>query len=186
MKRRVLQRRVLQFCAVAGCPVIAGCFVVNRAIDETYSRDWASASTENAKYRRVFVSSPTIAPAVLPATDSIDVHVTDAWIEHPTHVEYRWLFWRREIQDSTYRFVLHFVQTPHSSGLWSAERARCFASYDLVANDGELGRSGNADVHIGTLESRTPLRDTIRLTLRRHPRVAPPPGAAPIDWCPGA
>lgn len=163
----------------------AGCYLVNRGIDETYSSSWQSASTENAKYRKVFVRSPVVIPALLSASDSIDLHVTDAWIERPTHIEYRWLFLREEIQDSAFRFVLHFVQAPRASDGWSVQRAHCFASYEIFANGQELGRTGNATVEIGIMESSTAFSDTIRLRIARHPRVEPPPGAQPIDWCPG-
>lgn len=37
-----------------------GWYVISGGIEEFYSPGWFSASTENAKYRRVFVSSPVV------------------------------------------------------------------------------------------------------------------------------
>jgi hypothetical protein len=80
----------------------AGWYVITGSIEEYYSPGWYSASTENAQYRNVFVRSPVVVPSRLTINDSVAFAVTDAWIERPTRVEYRWYLIRRELRDSSF------------------------------------------------------------------------------------
>jgi hypothetical protein len=147
--------------------LVGACWVVNTRIVEFYSRGWTAASTENARLKGVFVASPVIEPARTAVTDSIDLHVTDAWVERPTRVEYRWYVWPRTIQDSSYRLVLHYVPAPHYGGQSGVPNGRCFASFDILLDGVRVGRSGNASVQIATVLSRTAFPDTIHLSVDR-------------------
>ena len=149
----------------ASAAIAAGCFFVNRAIDETYSSRWQSASTENAKYRGVFVKSPTIIPGQLQPSDSVELRVVDAWVERPTHIEYRWLFWRREVQDSGYRLVVHLAQVPLDTGIWTYSVGRSVVNFRLLIEGREPGYTGNAYLQIAYLESREPFPDVVHLRL---------------------
>lgn len=158
-----------------------GCFLVTRAIDETYSSDWRSTSSDHARRRGVFVAMPVVVPAVLRASDAMDWRVTDAWVERPTHVAYRWLFLRQEIQDSAYRLEVHLVKTPHGDSTWTSITRRCFLYADILANGKQGGRSGDFATESLFLTSPAPFPDTVRLSIVRHPKVAPPPGAPPSN-----
>src|SRR4051812_2957933 len=95
------RRRIgMALVVVIGLLWPAGSFVVSRAIDETYSADWRSSSSGDASRRGVFVSSPVVAPAVVAVSGTVDLRVVDAWVEHPTHIAYTWVFRRHEYRDS--------------------------------------------------------------------------------------
>jgi hypothetical protein len=143
---------------------LAGSFLVNRSIDETYSDGWYSASTENARYRGVFVRSPIVVPSRLCTSDSTEARVTDAWIERRTHVEYRWLIVRREVQDSLNRLVIHLAQVPRDSIVWRYSLGRGFVDVRFLMNGEAGGTSGNANVHTIFSLSAAPFPDTVRLT----------------------
>jgi hypothetical protein len=142
--------------------IASGCFLINNPIEEYYSRHWHSGGTENAKYRGVFVKSPTIIPGQLRLSDSVELRVTDAWVERPTHVEYRWVFLRREIQDSGYRFVIHLAQVPQEPSTWTQGS---FVPYRLLIDGKDSVFTGNSYVHIAILESETPFPDVVHLSL---------------------
>jgi hypothetical protein len=137
------------------------------AIEESYSAGQYSASTENAQYRGVFVKSPVVHPSSIALNDSVADVVTDAWIERPTHVRYRWFLLRREFKDSTFRAVIHLARVARDSAIWNYGRRRAFAESDILIDGQEPARSGDAAVRTIYLESDRPFRDTISLTLRR-------------------
>jgi hypothetical protein len=144
---------------------VAGSFLINSGIEETYSPGWMSAGTENARMRGVFVRSPIVVPAGLALGDSLEARVSDAWIERVTHVEYAWLFIRKEVRDSQYRLVLHLAQLPRGARAWSVERARCFVNADYRVNGEVPARTGNPDVDILYLQRTRPFPDTVRLAV---------------------
>lgn len=156
---------------------LAGSFLVSRGIDETYSRDWRSSSSEDASRRGVFVSSPVVTPAVVSVSPAVDVRVTDAWVEHPTHIEYHWVFVRREVKDSAYRLIVLLAKTPHSDSVWTDLGRRCFAFVDFYLNEQRAGVSGDFAHEELFAESVLAIRDTVRLRVVRHDHVDPPPGA---------
>lgn len=185
---RLRRYRGLILAGVGGIALLgpAGCFLVSRAIDETYSRDWRSTSSEDANRRGLFVSSPVIVPAVVAVSPAVDLRVTDAWVERPTHIEYRWIFARQEVKDSAYRLVVRLAKTPHSDSGWTDLSRRCFAFVDFYLNEQPVGVSGDFAHEELIYQSALPLRDTVRLRVVRHGHVAPPPGAPPsnIPDCP--
>ena len=145
-----------------------GWYVISGGIEEFYSPGWFSASTENAKYRRVFVSSPVVMPSRFALNDSVAFAVTDAWIERPTRVRYRWYLIRRETRDSTFRLVVNLAQVVRDSGSWSFSRGRSFANASLLVNGARPASTGNAAVHTIYLNSYTSLPDTVRLSVERR------------------
>lgn len=154
---------------IAAIIVIAagGSYFVGMAVDATYSRDWYSASTENAQYRHVFVKSLTVRPSSLVLNDSVAWTVTDAWIEHPTRVTHPWLIMRREVQDSGYRLVINFAQVARDAAVWTHGKDRSFGGGDLeVDGSADVAQSGNAYIHTVYKESARPFPDTVRLSLQ--------------------
>ena len=140
----------------------------------------------DASRRGVFVSSPVVEPAVVSVSGSVDLRVTDAWVEHPTHIQYTWLFLRREVKDSAYRLITHLAKVPHSYIAWTDLSRRCFAFVDFYLNEQRVGVSGDF-AHEGLIyQSTVPIPDTVRLRVVLHGHVAPPPGAPPsnVPDCP--
>lgn len=187
--RDTLWRRRCTFLAVLGAIAalwVAGWFLVSRAIDETYSSDWRSSSSSDASRRGVFVSSLVVTPAVVSASRTVDLRVTDAWVERPTHIAYRWVFLRREVKDSTYRLIVHLAKVPHSDTAWTDLSRRCFAFADFYLNDQSAGMSGDFAHEELVLESKVPPPNTARLRVVLHGHVDPPPGAPPstVPDCP--
>jgi hypothetical protein len=176
------RRRVgMALVAVIGLLWSAGCFVVSRAIDETYSAGWRSSTSNDARRRGVFVSSPVVKPAVVAASGAVDLRVIDAWVEHPTHIEYTWVFLRHEVRDSTYRLITHLAKMPHSETAWTDLSRRCFAFVDFYLNGARVGVSGDFAHEELIYQSTVPIPDTVQLRVERHGHVGPPPGAPPSD-----
>jgi hypothetical protein len=163
--------RIALTVAVAG---MGACFLVNRTVEEAYSSGWYSETTENAQYRKVYVSSPTVVPAALRLGDSVELRVVDAWVERPTHIEYHWLVRRTEVRDSGYRLVVHLAQVLRDSSVWTYARGRCFVSAEFEVNGDGTGVSGNGDVKILVAQHDRPFADTVRLNARAHPRSSDP------------
>jgi hypothetical protein len=155
----------------------ASSFLVSRAVDQFYSPVWRSDNSNDAKRRGVFVTSPVVVPAVVAASDSVDLRVTDAWVERPTHAEYRWGLFRREVQDSAYRVVVLLTQVPHSGDASTTFTGGCFASVDLYLDGRRGGWSGDFAHHEIFQVSSSPFPDTLRLTIVRHGHIPPPAGA---------
>jgi hypothetical protein len=145
---------------------IAGSWLVSAAVAETYSPGWYSASTENAQYRGVYLKSPIVRPSILAINDSVAWAVTDAWIERPTRVRYRWYLVRRQERDSSYRLVVHFAQLVRDTNQWTFANGRSFASGEVLINGQVPARSGNANVQTLYDESSKQFPDTIRVSLR--------------------
>jgi hypothetical protein len=164
----------------------AGCFLVSRAIDEKYSVDWHSSSSDDASRRGVFVSARVVEPAVVSVSTAVDLRVTDAWVEHTTHVEYRWIFLRRQVKDSAYRLIVHLAKVPHSNTEWTDLSRRCFAFVDYYLNEQRPSSSGDFAQEELVDQSPLPIPDTVRLRVKLHGHVDPPPGAPPsgIPDCP--
>jgi hypothetical protein len=68
------------------------------------SRHWTSTSAADARRRGVLVGEPVVTTPVIQA-DSFQAAVTDAWVEEVTHLEYRFLFFKREVREGRYRLV---------------------------------------------------------------------------------
>ena len=143
----------------------AGAFLVDRSVTVSYSRDWQSASTENAQYRKVFVASPIVEPSRLALNDSLYLAVTDAWVERPTHIEYKWFFARREVSDSGYRVVVHLAQVTRDAVPWTHSLGRGFVNSELRIDGDRPSVSGNAYVKIIEHFYRDVPPDTIRLSI---------------------
>jgi len=140
--------------------------VVAGAIEESYSPGWYAASTENARYRGVFVKSVAVRPSTIVLNDSVAFAVTDAWVERPTRVRYRWFLFRQETKDTTFRVVLHLAQLARDTSLWTYARGRSFVAADILIDGKDPARSGDASVHTIYLPSARPFRDTLQLTVR--------------------
>ena len=149
--------------ALAG---MGACLVVDRAVNEHYSPGWHSETTENAMHRKVFVGSPAVVPAMLRLGGAVELRVVDAWIERPTHVEYRWLVRRTEVQDSGYRLVVHLAQVPRDTTVWTYASGRCFVWGDFHVDGQRPAVSGNGDVRILVVRADRPFADTVRLSVR--------------------
>jgi len=172
--------------AVVVLLVAAGSFMVVRAVDEFYSPDWRSTSSGEAKRNGVFVAAPTVIPAAVAVSDSVEMHVTDAWVERPTHVHYRWGLISHVVVDSGYRFMLHLAKAPVAGKAWTLRIRDCFASVDYYLNDQRAGSSGDFATEVLFDQSRSPFPDTVHLRAVWHAPVPPPPGAAPspVPDCP--
>ena len=144
----------------------AGAFLIDRSVTLNYSRDWQSASTENAQHRKVFVKSLVAVPSRMSLTDSLDLAVTDAWVERPTRVEYDWFFVRRERSDSGYRVVVHLAQVTRDAVPWTHALGRGFVNSELLVDGERTSASGNAYVKIVERHYRDLPPDTIRLAIR--------------------
>jgi hypothetical protein len=184
-----MKRRWKILIGVAASVLIVGggsSLLISRAVDQTYSADWRSSSSSDAARRGVLISSPVIMPAVASASDAVDLRVTDAWVERPTHVEYRWLFMRREVKDSAYRLVVHLTKVPRGDSAWTDLSRRCFAFVDFYLNEKRVGSSGDFAHEELFYQSSTPIPDTVRLRIVRHGHMDPPPGAPPsgVPDCP--
>jgi hypothetical protein len=180
---KVLRKWLPRVVVMLSVASLGACFLVNRAVEEHYSSGWYSETTENAQYREVFVASPIVVPAVLRVGDSVELRVVDAWVERPTHVEYRWLVRRTEVQDSGYRLVVHLAQVPRDTPVWSYPRGRCFVFADFQVNGEHPAVSGNGDVRILVVEDTRPFTDTVRLAARV--RARPPDAPKDPTSCPG-
>ena len=157
-----------------------GSYLVGMAVDATYSRDWYSASTENAQYRHVFVKSPTVQPSTLVLNDSVAWTVTDAWVEHPTKVVHPWLVMRREVHDSGYRLVINLAQVARDPAVWTHGKDRSFGGAGLEVNgSADVAQSGNAYIQTVYVESDKPFPDTIKLSLQGKGAGAPRPVRKP-------
>ena len=145
---------------------LLGWRIVMGGIEEHYSPGWHSASTENAQYRGVYVSSPAVQPSVLHTSDSVALAVTDAWIERPTRVRYRWWINRRESQDTTYRLVIHLARVVHDSTTWTSAVGRAPVLEDILIDGKQPARTGNANVQTVYQQSSAAFPDTVRLSIR--------------------
>jgi hypothetical protein len=175
--------RWVRLAAVAVIVVVvlfaAGSFLIEQSVVEYYSRDWQSRSTEDAKRRGVFVTVPTVTPAAVAVSDSVEARVADAWVERPTHVVYRWYLLRRVVVDSGYRLVVHLVKGPVAGQPSTLHTRECFAYVELYLDGRSAGSGGDFRTDILTDVSRSPVPDTVHLSARRHAPVSQLPGAAP-------
>lgn len=145
---------------------LLGWRTISGRIEEYYSPRWYSASTENAQYRGVYVSSPTVRPSVLHMGDSVVLAITDAWVERPTRVKYRWLLVRQESQDTTFRLVIHLAQVARDSTMWTYATDRAPVAGDILVEGEQPARTGNATVQTIYQLSPTAFPDTVRLSIR--------------------
>jgi hypothetical protein len=175
LKLPIVVRLIASIVAVI---IASGC--LNQGIEEYYSPGWHSSSTENARYRRAFLASPTIVPGELRLEDSMELRVVDAWVERPTHVEYRWGLWRRELQDPRYRLVINLVQVPVGTAQWTYASGRDLASFKLLIEDQAPTYGGNANVQTVWLESETPFPDVIHLRLLESDSEEQAPTSGPL------
>jgi len=176
-------RRWLKIAAICVAVVAlllgVGSFMVMQGVDEYYSRDWQSTSSNDAKRKGVFVAAPAVMPAAVAVSDSVEMHVTDAWVERPTHVHYRWGLVSQVLVDSGYRLVLHLARGPVTGHAWTLPIRDCFASVDYYLNDQPAGQSGDFATEVLFDQSRSSYPDTVHLRVVRHDRVSLPQGAPP-------
>jgi hypothetical protein len=150
--------------ALLTCTVAA--WVLIGALREEHSPEVRSVSTENAKMREVFVKSPVVRPSLLQLSDAVAYAVTDAWIEHPTRVRYRWFLIPHQTTDSSFRVVVHLAQVVRDSTLWTRDVGRIYVSGDVVLNGEPVVTTSDPSIHIVYKESSKAFPDTIRLAIR--------------------
>jgi hypothetical protein len=149
---------VLLVCAV-------GLWVLIGALRETHSSEEYSLNTEHAKARRAFVKSVVVRPSILPLSDAVAYAVTDAWVEHPIRVRYRWYLFPKQAVDSSYRVVVHLAQVVRDSTAWTRDVGGLYVSGDVLLNGERVTTSGGSPT-IVYRESATPFADSIRLSIR--------------------
>jgi len=149
--------------------VVGVCLAVARwilvvQIMSYYSRRWTSQSSTDARRRGILVAAPVVATPIIQA-DSFQATVTDAWVEEVTHLEYRFLFFKREVREGRYRLVaLVEPQTPlpGSSTLARLTPGAVPAQVDTVVFPFYLG---SAAQHRPYLELERPFPDTLWFAL---------------------
>lgn len=165
-------REWLNIAVLAGASLIVlwwfGQCALTSGIAEYYSPGWVSSSSENARYRHVFVSAPVVVPSRLSA-DSVDWVVLDAWVERPTRRVRRWGIIPREQIDSTYRLVVHLVPLTRDASRWTPGDRALGSLGELWLNGAERMGLGGGTVLEATHVTTGRLDDTVRLALRRKP-----------------
>lgn len=160
-----LFRSVIIGLAIVALLGAAAWRVVEAGVTEHYSPGWYSRSSSEAERRGLLIRRPVV--VIEPAEyRGAPLHVTDAWLEQVTHVEYPFYLWRRVVRDSTIRLVvLARRDSAPEPVTWCDERPS-------EPYGGRLAGSGTTQRPEWIRERHPgvdpPFPDTIRLTMDRR------------------
>lgn len=142
----------------------------------------ASSSSNAAKGGHLFVAAPVVSPSVFAVSESVDLRVTDAWVEHPMHTESRPLgLFPRNVVDSTYRLRVHLTRVPHSDSVWTNASQECFATVEFTLDGQRPSAFANFERQDLTFKSPARFADTVRLQMGKVTPMAPLPANLPAD-----
>jgi hypothetical protein len=95
---------------------VAGYARTNAREVERVSRILHSTRTSEAKQKGTLVKQPVLPESTF-VSDGKTYRVTDLFVEQATHVEYRMLFFKRVVRDSSWRLVFAFTPRIPGGGL---------------------------------------------------------------------